>query len=244
MTLLELRTLCRKKLGDANAAFWTNDELNTYINDGARDLSFRTKCLKDNGYLSTVSCSQNSTSAGSREWTLTDNFTNIYSVNDVYFLRDGTDWTKMIPSSRDDLNEMRPGWMSTVGYTNTAGTTTYYNYDDQASVPQYYYWSREEDVFGVEPPPDDDNAGSNYIRVYYSKAHADVTDDGASPTIPEPLQQAIVNYVSAVGFEDRGWGDRANDQWNKYFQRIKDYTIETGRERDDDEIIMKNYRSM
>jgi len=226
MTLSELRSLCRKRLGDAGGAFWTDAEIDAHINDGCRDVAFRTKSIE-----------------GVREWTLSTAFTDIYAVEDVYFNRDGTDWDKLTPTSREALNNDTPGWVGNVGYTSTAGGTTTYNYSSNASVPTHYYWDREEDMLGIDTPQDDGNSGTNYLHVYYTKKHTDISGDGDSPQIPEPLHQSVVNFVTAVGFEDRGWGDRANDQWNKYFQRIKDYGIETIREREDEEIISRNYRS-
>jgi hypothetical protein len=242
MTLLQIRTLVRKRLGDANGAFWTDTELNTYINDGCRDAAFRTKCLKANGYITPTSCSSSTASAGVQEWTLSTTFTGIYSVEDVYYFVNDI-WEKLIPSSRDDLNNESDGWRGNIGYTVTNGTTTY-NYGGNPSVPTHYYWDREEDVFGVDPPPDSDHVGTDYMRIYYTITHTDVSSDGATPTLPEPLHQAVVNFACATGFEDRGWGDRANDQWSKFFKRITDYTVETNREREDEEIIMKPIRNL
>jgi hypothetical protein len=244
MTLSELRTLIRKRLGDAGGAFWTDAELNTYINDGCRDVSFRTKSIKANGYITPVSCTSSTASEGVREWALSTAFTNIYSVEDVYYFTNEV-WEKLTPTSRDDLNNESDGWLGNVGYTinATTGTATY-NYGGSPSVPTHYYWDREEDVIGIDPPPDEDNVGTSYMRVYYTKMHTDISSDGASPTIPEPLHIAVVNFAVATGFEDRGWGDRANDQWEKFFKRINDYKIETNREREDEEIIMKPYRNV
>ena len=244
MTLAEIRTQVRKRLGDANAAFWTDSELNGYINDGCRDISFRTKSIRANDYISAVSCTSNTVASVSNEYALASNFTDIYAVLEVYFMDGGTEWIRLNPTQREELDEERPGWRGNVGYTHTntdTGVVTY-NYDSNCSTPDMYYWDREEDIMGLEPPPDSDNAGSNYIRVYYAKKHADISADSETPTIPEPLHLAVINYAVAVGFEDRGWGDRANDNWTKYFARLKDYRIERNREREDDELISMNYR--
>jgi hypothetical protein len=32
--------------------------------------------------------------------------------------------------------------------------------------------------------------------------------------------------------------------WGKYFQKLKDYGVEKKNEREDDELIMKNYRNI
>ena len=244
MTLLQLRTLARKRLGDAGGAFWTDAEINTYINDGCRDVAYRTKSIKTNGYITPISCSASTsaTTGGTREWTLSTTLTGIYSIEDVYYFQNNV-WTKMVPTSRDDLNNESDGWLSNVGYTVTSGTTTY-NYASNASIPTHYYWDREEDIFGIDPPPSSGNVGTDYIRVYYTKKYTDISSDSSTPGIPEPLHQCVVNFAAATGFEDRGWGERANDQWAKYFKRISDYLVETNREREDDEIIMKSYKNV
>ena len=329
MNLLEIRTQARKRLGDASGAFWSDSEINTLINDGARDISFRTKCIRRNGYITTFSCDPNTDAPRSNEYPLRDSFPNIYAVLEAYYFHDD-EWIRLQPKMRDDLDFESDAWRGNVGYTKSTTTTINYNitnatqanpvqitavghgrsvddeviitliggmtelegnsylvnsvvdadnitlktlagvpvdstgfgaytsggilsynqitfeynYNSKTSVPIEYYWSREEDIIGLNPPPDDSNAGANYLRVYRADVSTDITVDSEEPEIPEPLHRAIIDFVAAAGFEDRGWGDRANDQWTKYYNRLRDYEIERDRERHDEEIIMKNYRNM
>jgi len=245
MNLGQIRAQVRKRLGDGNAAFWTDAELNGYINDGLRDISFRTKSIRANDYISAVSCASNTVGSGSNEYALASNFTDIYSVLEVYFMESGTEWIRLDSRLRDDLDEEFDGWRGNVGftYTDTGSGVTTYNKNANPGTPDRYYWSREEDIIGLDPPPDDTQAGSDRIRVYYAKKHTDLGTDTESPTIPEPLHLGAIFYAVAVGFEDRGWGDRANDNWSKYWGRMKDYKMERNREREDDEIQSINYKS-
>jgi len=247
MTLSELRALTRKKLGETTTAFWTDAEINGYINLGCKDISQRTKCLRSNTTISSVSCeaSTSASAAASNEYSISDNIDNFFAITEVAFMQEGTDWVKLIPTSREELDSIRTGWRTNVGYTytNTAGTTTY-NYDNNASTPTHYYWDREEDVLGLDPPPNDDNEGSGYIKVYYAYDHTDVSGDSNSPTIPSSLHLAIVDYAVHVGYDTRGWGDKANDSFQKYLARINDYMVERKREREDEEIVSKNYRNL
>ena len=243
MNLLQMRTQTRKRLGDATAAFWSDDELNGYINDGLRDISFRTKCLKRDGLISSVSCDPNTESQKSNEFSLTGVFPNFYAVLRVYFFENGNEWIRLNPSSREELDEESISWRGNVGYDDTAGASGQYNFNSKTSTPRDYYWNREEDFIGLDPPPNDANAGP-YIRVYYADKHVDISGDTDVPDIPEAmLHLAAINYAVAVGFEDRGWGDRANYNWTKYSAKIKDYKIERNREREDDEIVSMNYRT-
>ncbi len=243
MNLIQMRTQVRKRLGDATTAFWTNDELNGYINDGLRDISYRTKCLKTNGFITSVSCDPNIVSQKDNEYSLTSNFPQLYSVLRVYFHENGVEWIRLNPVERENLDEESLAWRSNVGIDDSLGSSGQFNFNSKTSVPRDYYWNREEDIIGLDPPPNDENAGTDFIRVYFANRHTDISGDGDSPDIPEEvLHLATINYAVAVGFEDRGWGDRSNDQWTKYFQKIKDYKIERNREREDEEIVSMNYR--
>lgn len=246
MTRTEIRALCRKTLGETTAAFWTDTEINTYITSACNDISFRTKCIKGNGYLSTTSCSQNTAAVVANEYVLSTNFTNIYSVLEVYQLREGTDWERLTPTTRRELDVDEPSWRGTVGrtYTDTSGGTVYYNYEAEVGIPTKYYWSREEDILGLHLPPDSDNAGSNYVRVYYAKKHTPMTEDTDTPDVPEPMHIAIADFVAAQGFEHRGWGDKANDKWEKYFSRLNAYMSERLREAEDEDCIMRSYKNI
>ncbi len=246
MTRAQLRALARKKLGETTSAFWSDDEINTYINDACRDLSFRTKCLRSVALISTTDCTQNTTSAGSAEISLTTINPNIYSVLEAYFHVDGRHWIKLVPTTREELDMDFPSWQDAVGrtYTDPGDGTIYYNYQSYPSTPIRYYHYREENTFGWYPPTDTEQTTSNNIRVFYCYKHADLSGDASEPTIPEPLHQAIIDFVCGTAFETRGWVDRANDSWQKYVGRIQDYMEERHREKEDEDVISRNYRNL
>ena len=241
MTRLEIRTIARKRLGETTSAFWTDTELNTYINLGCKDVAWRVKCLRGTGTISLVSCVANTAAAGSTEFTISDSISDFYAMNEVYFQRESTDYVRLTPSSREELDLLNQNWQSLVGYTHTSTSTgvVTYNYESQTSEPTHYYWSREEDTMGVYPPPNADNDGAP-MKIYYSKEHTDLSVDTASPQLPSGIHLAVVDFTVASGLEDRGWGDRANDMWNKYTTKLKDYMTEKNKEREDDSTIMKS----
>lgn len=248
MTRGEIRTMARKALGETTSAFWSDGELNTYINVGCKDLAWRTKCLKTHGFIGSASCEANTTAAKSNEYTITSYFPDCLAVMEVYFKQDGKRFIRLEPTLREELDLQYQGWQSSVGYTYTDTSSglpvVTYNFGSQSSIPTMYYWSREEDLLGLYPPPGEDQEGTEYIKVYYAYNHTDISSDSNSPTLPVGIHLAVVDFVVARGLEDRGWGDRANDAWSKYYQKIKDYTVEKKNEREDQEIIMKGYRNI
>lgn len=243
MTRQEIRDMARKTLGETTSAFWTDIELNSYINAGCRDLAFRTKSLRSNTTFGSVSCVQNTVASASNEYVLSTLIPNYFAVTEVYFKNDGKQYLRLDPSSREELDYIHSGWQALIGYTlpNTATGITTYNKDSQCSIPFKYYWDREEDKLGLYPPPNAEQAGSDYVKVYFTHDHAPLSADSSTPTLPTPLHLAIVDFTVAKGFEDRGWGDRANDAWSKFFQKIKDYGTEKGKEREDEEIVMRSF---
>jgi hypothetical protein len=214
MTRLELRTLIRKDLGETTAAFWTDTELNTWIENACNDLAFRAKCIKDNGKMTMTE--------DQAEYTLSSYFSTALAVLEVYYYQDATSWEVLKPTTRDLLNREHPGWKSA-----------------DSGTPTEYYWDREEDIIGFYVKPDSTNAGVDYAEVYYAKEHSAMTADTETPDIPIYLQPAIADHVVATGYSSRGWNEKANDAWQKYFSKIHDYQVERHREREDEDIIMK-----
>ncbi len=215
----KIRDLVRKKLGETTAAFWVDSELNDWINEAGHDIAFETKSIRDNGYITSVE--------DQSEYALSSSFPTLVSVSEVYFYQDATTWKRIDSTNRDRLKVEHPAWKSA-----SSGT------------PTQYYWSKEEDLLGLYVPPDDTNAGTSYIRVYYSKDYTDITDDNTTPSIPDYLQMAMVFYATSIGYQTRGYGDKANDSLSKYHMRIASYYKELKREREDEEIVMKPERNL
>ena len=255
MTLGEVRQVVRFALGETTQAFWTDSQLNIYIQLGTSDIAWRTKCLRPQpgGFttIGVIGCDPNLIGTNSNEYQLSTYFPNYYSVTEAYFLIDGQRWQRLEPTSREDLDAQFIGWQSTLGYTapNTATGITTYNYNSQTSVPRRYYWSREEDVIGLYPPPSNPQSsavtGVNMLKVYWTQDAPTLSSDTQSLyPIPAGLHLAAVDFAVARGLEDRGWVDRANDSWEKYYKKITDYLAIKKNEREDDEITMKSYRNL
>lgn len=222
MTRGEIRTLARKRLGETTAAFWSDTELNDWIDDAGHDIAFKSKCIRTNGNITTV--------ADTMEYTISDSFASFIAVLEVYMYQDAATWVRISQIDRNRLSSRHPGWKSAPN-----------------GVPDEYYWDREEDVIGIYPKPNSTNAGTDYLEVYYAYDYTDITGDAVTPAnIPILLQKSMADFVVARGYESRGWGDKANDAWSKYNNTIRQYLIErdTEKQEDSEAIQMINYRNM
>lgn len=220
MDRLEIRNLIRKGLGETTSAFWTDTELNGYINNSGHDVAERSKCIKTSGYMTAIE--------DQYEYTATSYFPLIISMTELYFYQDGEAWHKLTSINRTDKDILFPGWMSA-----ESGTPTHYTYD------------QEEDKLTFYVPPDDENVEASGVKIFYSQDFTDLTLDSATPAgIPFSLQLAMVDYAIATGYQHRGWNEKANDAWSKYFSRIGTYVAERHREKEDETVIMKNYRNL
>jgi hypothetical protein len=218
MTRLEIRNMARKRLGETTGAFWTDTELNSWINEAGEDCAFKTKSSRDNYYFTTVEDQQ--------EYALSTILPFASAILDLYVQIDGETWRRMKPiANREEMDLEYEGWMNA-----------------DSAAPYVYWWDREEDKLILHPKPDSENAGANFARAYCTKKFTLLTNDNSSPDLPDPLHLAVVDWVVALGYETRGYGDKANDAYSKYGARLSSYKVERHREKEDDEIIMRPQR--
>lgn len=220
MTRLQLRNIIRKRLGESTASFWSDAELNQWINNGGHNIADKTKYVKQKGFMNTVE--------DQGEYTVSSTFPNWLSIRKIYRY-DGTNWDKLIQTDEDRLDREQCGWKNA-----------------PASIPMQYYWDKERDILGLYPIPDATRAGESYLEVHYANDFTDLTEDNSSLTIPFVLQEALADYVVATGYETRGWGDKANDAWGKYAGKVHGYlvSLDTDKQVDEEALVMKNYRNI
>lgn len=208
-----IRDKIRMQLGETTASFWTDTQLNTWINDGSRDIAWRTKCLVTSGLMTTTE--------DECEYALSTLSSLAIEILDAYYYNsDSEDWYKLQPTNRKRLDVSNPGWLGA-----DAGEPTNYAYD------------LKQDWLLIWPAPDSNNYGE-YFKAYYAYDATDLTNDSQSPEIPTQLHDAIVEYVKIVGYESRGLGDRANNSRQLYINMLKDWTTES-KQQDDEEILMR-----
>lgn len=217
MTRGEIRNLARKRLGETTSAFWSDTELNDWIDEAGHACAKLSKSIRTSGKMTTVE--------DQAEYTVSTHFPTLEHITRVELYKDGDKWIALYSTSRTALDQQSEGWVSS-----------------ESSTPRYYYWVEEEDIIGLYPSPNSLNAGTDYLKVYYANDYTDITDDNVSPALPVHLHMALVFYVCAEGFGSRGYGEKENDMWTKYYGRTNEYLGLKKNKEDDDDVTI-NYRN-
>jgi len=215
MTRAEIRNKARKQLGETTSSFWSDTELNLWINDAVDDIAFRTRCLRTKSTMTAV--------VDTMEYTLSTYFPTARKFTEVYYKVSGDTWRKLEETDRKELDLENDGWLSA-----------------SSGAPYKFAYDHEQDWFLIWPPPDSDNVGGAYVKAYYTFKPTDMTADTDYPQIPDVLHELIVEAVKIVGFESRGLGDRANNSRSIFNSGLKDYMINSDQE--EDVIQMRNYK--
>ena len=225
MTRLDIRTRARKKLGEKTAVFWADDELNGWMEEAALDIAWKAKLKKTRATFTTL--------ANTARYNISSIFPDFLRIlSGGVWIYDSTiqKWRKLFFKTKEYMDEFYPQWVNA-----------------PAAKPIFYMEDTEEDILELYPTPvSPDCVGQNYCRVYYSARPVPMSSDSASPDLDKQglLHPAVIEYLVATGFETRGYGDLANDHWSKYNEKIKSFLIEKDGYKEDDEIIMKSYRSV
>ena len=131
MNLGTIQALVYKKLGDTTGAFWQQSEIIAYINEGIQDIAFRTKSIK---YYTDLF----SAYAGIPRYSLQACFPLCTSITEVYYYNIQTlKWYKLDETTRTELDEVYPGWLSV-----------------PTALPTKYWYDVELDAFFLYPSPD------------------------------------------------------------------------------------------
>lgn len=213
MNRQEIRNKVRKMLGETTEAFWTNAEINIWIDDACNDIAMHTLCLKGNATLTSV--------VNTAEYTLSSQIADVLAIVSEAYYMDGSTYEKLQPTTVEELDFDYPGWRSA-----SAGT------------PFKYYWNLQENIHGLYPKPDATNAGA-YWLVKYVKRHANISSDTETVDIPLELHPAIIEQVVATGLETRGQREQAGYHLAKFTQMLVRWkAVNSFNQQLDDDIIM------
>lgn len=222
MTRSEIRTRARKKLGEVTGVFWTDPEINGWMEDAQKDIVWRAKLKRTQGTFTTIT--------DTARYTVSSVLPSCLRILGKVWIYDSADakWHRLDYVSDEALNARYPDWPNA-----------------SAAQPILYTEDMDENRFEFYPKPYLTCVGTNYCRVNYCSIPTPIASDSSSPDLDLAgvLHLAVIDWVVATGFETRGYGDLANDHWSKYFDKIKSYLIEKTN-KEDEELVMKNYRNI
>jgi len=223
MNRKEIRDMTRRRLGETQGVFWSDDELNSWIQQAANEIAFKTKSIRSNGLMTTTS--------EEMDYIATDHFTGIIAILELYYnisTSASPNFVKLeaFVDGRTQMDLEYPGWMNA-----PSGTPHKYGYD------------REENNLWFFPKPNATFSGTDKAKVFYARDHAVMANDTATSILPNVLHLAIVDWTTSLGYESRGYGDKANDAMSKANGRMREYMTERKRQKEDEELLMRPYKS-
>lgn len=181
-TLLSMRTKVRRRLDESTARFWTDADLNEWINEGAREVARRAETLQATTNISSV--------ADTQQYSLPSN---VFRVHRVEFTRDPSRSTAL---EYRDFNTMDSIWWGS-------------HYMSPGDPYWYTMWGFPPTLaMIVYPTPPDSIADA--FKVYYYRMPATASADGDSVEIPSGWDDIILDYCEYSAFRkdaDPRWSD-------------------------------------
>lgn len=201
-TLLQLRTDARSRIDEVTARFWTDSELNTWINEGCRDIARRAEVLEDRVDITVT--------AGVQEYSAPTDTVRIYRIE---WIPTGTSqkWTL----EYRDWHSLDNVWG--IFQSTSQGYPIYYSM--WGFVPNL-----KIDVFPIP-------SQAGVLHTFYYRLPVSLTTDGQTAELPEGWQDLVAVYCTFTALMkdgDRRWQDIKQD----YEGRLSDLIDLTRRHTD------------
>lgn len=189
------------RLAESGSGFYTDAEINQWLNDGVRDLAVAVEPSETSATVTTV--------ADTREYRLPND---CLSVKRALYLDTNSAWYALAETSWERLFEDDPDWEN-----------------DDSGTPESWYW--RQNVIGLAPAPDSDNDGAAHLRILYTYIPSAMSGDSATTGMPEWLDDAVIMYAVRRGFlKDRDF-ERANAVAQEYSRALAEAAIKLNRHR-------------
>lgn len=199
--LSSLRAEVYARLAESGSGFYTDAEINQWLNDGVRDLSITTEPLVTTATVTTVT--------GTREYKLP---TDHLSVKRAFFLDTGDAWYDLTETTWEDLFDGDSDWEN-----------------DSNGQPEKWYW--RQDVIGLAPAPSADYSGAATLRIMYSYIPAAMSADASTTGLSEWLDDAVILFAVYRGYlKDRDF-QRAGATSQEYSRGVAEAAIKLNRHR-------------
>lgn len=204
-TLLAARTDLRTRLNEANPAFFTNTQLNSYLNEGCRELARRARCLQEKVTIPVYGGNQ-----------LYQGPTNIIAVHRAEYMPAGS--VNTYPLDIKNYNEMDAIWGS--------------NQNIQQWYPAYLTTWREPPNTNLVLYPVPSSAGT--LVVFYARVATPAPTDSSNLDCPEGWWDLVILYAlykALFQTLDPRWKE-VRDEFNQELMELIDaaqgYTDSTG----------------
>jgi len=199
IALGDIRTDVRNRLDETTARFWSNSELNTWINEAVRDISRRTETLQEFGtHLQAI--------ANVAKYVVPPDVIRIHRVE---FIPTGS--TSIYPVAPSTYQEMDQIWG-----INQLSQTMSYPY-------KYVLWGFPPNLFiQFYPVP----AQNGQVNLFYYRLPKTMVQNTDIAEIPEGWQDLIslyCEYVARRKDKDDGWKD-AKQLYEETINRMIDVT--------------------
>jgi hypothetical protein len=169
-TLADVRTMVRDRLDEATARFWTNAQLDSFINEATRDIARRGEVLQTTSDITVV--------GGTQEYTMPTNVVRVHRV-------EHEDSSSMVtPLEYRDFNNMDAVWSTQ--QKNVQSTRPYW----------FTLWGYPPNLKIVLYPTPSESGDT--IRVFYYQMPAAVTTDGGTVPVPQGWEDLVVMYAEYV----------------------------------------------
>lgn len=165
-TLGTIRAQIRSDLDEATARYWTDAELNTWINEAAKDIAKRSETLLTKHTATSVV-------AGTNTYTLP---TDVVRINGIEYVETGS--TQVQPLHPATRPQMETIWGLNQG---------------QLGTPQFYIPWGFSPSMTVQLFPVPSIGGT--LNIYYYRLPALAVSDGNSVEVPQGWEDLIVHYV-------------------------------------------------
>lgn len=225
MTLAQMRLEVRRALQEMEADFFTDAEITSWLNEGAKLMTKIAKQMQ--GVIIVTPALIGATTMYQTEYALDDDVDEVFSV----FIEDGANNPRELP--RREFKILH-------GSDSSAGTPSLYylrTYTREIvqhtttglSVADINATSGDSRiVIGFYPRP---STASKLIYVYYYPRHYTMSSDSDYPVIPVEYRRGLVHYANYLGFTKDGApadADREMASFQSYCKEMKATLIDGG----------------
>lgn len=167
----DLRNEVRARLGETGTGFYSDANINQWLNDGVDYISMAVEPI-----ITTMTVDVTATT-GSAPWTGQSEFLlpdSLISIKQVYFKNSNGKWAPLQETTLQDLFDFNIDWESS-----------------EADPPRQYYWI--QDTIGLYPKASTTRSAA--LKVLHTCRPSEMASDSATTGLPSWLDRAVAQYA-------------------------------------------------